>query len=33
MILFEHLDFDQAILRGPEYFEDQELLPGIIEKS
>jgi hypothetical protein len=31
--LFEHPDFDQAILRAAEHFRDQGLRPAIIEKD
>ena len=33
MRLFEHPDFDQAILRAAEHFQDQGLRPAIIEKD
>lgn len=33
MRLFEHPDFEQAILRAGEYFRQQGLRPGIIEKD
>ncbi|MBN9615418.1 MAG: hypothetical protein BGO25_03435 [Acidobacteriales bacterium 59-55] len=33
MRLFEHPDFDQAILRAAEYFQDQGFRPGVIEKD
>lgn len=33
MKLFEHPDFDQAILRATEYFRDRGLRPAIIEKD
>lgn len=33
MRLFEHPDFDQAVLRAAEHFRDQGLRPAIIEKD
>lgn len=33
MRLFEHPDFDQAILRAEEHFRDRGLRPSIIEKD
>ena len=33
MRLFEHPDFDQAILRAVEHYRDQGLRPAIIEKD
>jgi hypothetical protein len=33
MRLFEHPDFEQAILRAAEYFREQQLRPAIIEKD
>lgn len=33
MRLFEHPDFDQAVLRATEHFRDQGLRPAIIEKD
>lgn len=33
MRLFEHPDFEQAILRAAEHFQDQGLRPAIIEKD
>ncbi len=33
MRLFQHLDFEQAILRAAEHFRDQGLRPAIIEKD
>lgn len=33
MKLFEHPDFEQAILRAVEYFRDQGLRAAIIEKD
>jgi hypothetical protein len=31
--LFEHPDFEQAILNAAEYFREQKLRPTIIEKD
>ena len=33
MKLFEHADFDQAILRAAEHFKAQGLRPAMIEKD
>jgi hypothetical protein len=33
MKLFEHPDFEQAILWAAEYFQPQELRPALIEKD
>ena len=33
MRLFEHADFDQAIIRAAEHFRDRGLRPAIIEKD
>lgn len=33
MKLFEHADFEQAILRATEHFRDRGLRPAIIEKD
>jgi hypothetical protein len=33
MKLFEHADFEQAILRATEHFRDRRLRPAIIEKD
>lgn len=33
MRLFEHSDFDQAILRSAEYFRGQRFRPALIEKD
>jgi len=33
MRLFEHPDFDQAILQAAEFFREQGLRPAIIEKD
>ena len=33
MRLFEHADFEQAILRAAEYFRERKLRPAIIEKD
>ena len=33
MRLFEHADFDQAILRAAEHFKTQGLRPAMIEKD
>ena len=33
MKLYEHPDFDQAILRASEHFREQGLRPAIIEKD
>ena len=33
MRLFEHPDFEQAILRAAEHFQGQRLRPAIIEKD
>ena len=33
MKLFEHPDFEQAILQAAEYFRNQGLRPAIIEKD
>lgn len=33
MKLFEHRDFDQAVLRAAEHFQKQGLRPAIIEKD
>lgn len=33
MKLFEHPDFEQAVLRATEHFRDRGLRPAIIEKD
>lgn len=33
MRLFEHPDFEQAILRAAEHFHERKLRPAIIEKD
>lgn len=33
MRLFEHADFEQAILRAAEHFRERKLRPAIIEKD
>lgn len=33
MRLFEHSDFEQAILQAAEYFRERNLRPAIIEKD
>jgi hypothetical protein len=33
MRLFQHADFEQAILRATEHFRDRRLRPAIIEKD
>ena len=33
MKLFEHADFEQAILRATEHFRDRRLRPALIEKD